>query len=82
MTGSSPQIQTVTNLAGGESIILNYAVDTTPLPLGIYILTAEAPLVGDVDPDDNTYPPAGTIISITETIEGDVTGDFKVVFAR
>ena len=78
ISGNPPQTQTVTDLPEGETTILNYTWDTTPVPLGTYILTVEAILGGDVDPDDNTYPPVGTIISITETIEGDVNGDFTV----
>jgi hypothetical protein len=78
ISGNPPQTQTVTALPGGGATILNYTWDTTPVSKGTYVVTAEAPLVGDVDPNDNTYPPVGSIISITETIEGDVNGDFIV----
>jgi len=78
ITGNPPQTRTITDLPGGEAIILNYTWDTTPVPLGTYILTAEATLEGDVDPTDNTYPPLGTIITVIETIEGDLNGDFTI----
>jgi len=78
ITGNPPQTQTVTDLPGGEAIILNYPWDTRPITLGTYILTAEATLEGDVDPADNTYPPLGTIITVIETIKGDINGDFTI----
>ena len=76
--GNPHLTQTITELPAGESTTLTYSWDTTPVPLGIYTVTAEAILEGDVDPDDNTYPPPGITITITETIEGDINGDFTV----
>ena len=78
MTGNPPQTQMVTDLPGGAAIILNYTWDTTPVARGTYVLTAEATLEGDVDPADNTYPPLGSLITVIETIEGDINGDFQV----
>lgn len=78
ITGNPPQIQRVTELPGGVAVVLNYTWDTRPVPLGTYILTAEAPLEGDVDPTDNTYPPLGTILTVIETIKGDINGDFTI----
>lgn len=47
--------QTVMNLAGGGSQILNYAWDTTSLPIGEYTLTATATMVlGQIDMSDLT----------------------------
>lgn len=47
--------QTVLNLPGGGSQILNFAWDTTPLQMGQYTLTATATEIpGEIDYNDNT----------------------------
>ena len=47
--------KTVVNLAGGDSEILTFAWDTTPVPVGEYNLTGTASAVyGEIDFNDNT----------------------------
>ena len=56
-SGSNPVdgTKTVTNLPPGQSQVLTYAWDTTPLQTGEYTLTATATQVpGETDLDDNT----------------------------
>jgi general secretion pathway protein D len=53
--GSVIGTQTVINLPGGGSQILNFAWDTTPLQMGQHTLTATATaIVGEIDYNDNT----------------------------
>jgi hypothetical protein len=67
--------QTVSNLATGTSITLNFIWDTTGLAKGNYTLWVSASIVTDeIEIYDNTL--VNGLVRIT--IPGDVTGDFKV----
>jgi hypothetical protein len=69
------ETKTNINLAPGATASLIFTLDTTPLPKGVYTISTTAqPVPGETNTADNTY----TDGTITETILGDVTGDFKV----
>jgi hypothetical protein len=69
------ETKTNINLAPGATVSLIFTLDTTPLPKGIYtISTTATTLPGETNTADNTFIDG----TITETILGDVTGDFKV----
>jgi len=70
-------IDTKTNitLSPGTSTHLIFILNTTPLPKGVYTISATATTVpGETSTADNTFT-AGTI---TETIAGDIDGNFEV----
>jgi hypothetical protein len=69
------ETKTVRNLAPAALLSLNFTWDTTPVAKGKYTLSAMAhPLPDETNTVDNTF----TDGIITETIRGDVNGDFKV----
>ena len=63
------------NLPPGETTHLIFTLNTKPLPKGIYTISVTATtLPGETRTEDNTF----TDGTITETLLGDVNGDFKV----
>jgi hypothetical protein len=69
------ETKTNINLAPGATVSLIFTLDTTPLPKGVYTISTTAePVPGETNIADNTFVDG----TITETILGDVTGDFKV----
>jgi hypothetical protein len=69
------ETKTNINLAPGATVSLIFTLDTTPLPKGVYTISTTAePVPGETNIADNTFIDG----TITETILGDVTGDFKV----
>jgi hypothetical protein len=67
--------QVAKDLTPAASLILTFEWDTTPVPKGKYTIRATAhPLPGETNTEDNTY----TDGAITETIQGDVDGNFEV----
>jgi len=67
--------QLVKDLTPAASLILMFEWDTTPAPKGKYTIRARAhPLPSETNTEDNTY----TDGTITETIQGDVDGNFEV----
>jgi len=68
------ETKTLTNLPPGIHTI-QYSWDTTPIPKGTYTINVEATTVlGETDTGDNIH----TDGTITETILGDVNGDWEV----
>jgi hypothetical protein len=74
--GETPiDTKTVADLTSMETRTYTFSLDTTPIPKGTYTISATAvPAQGEIDPADNTLIDG----TITETIRGDVNGDFKV----
>jgi len=69
------QTQTVTDLSPADSRTVLFTWDTTPIPKGNYTIKAYAhPVTGEITLENNLLIGG----SITETIIGDVTGDYKV----
>jgi hypothetical protein len=69
------ETKTNINLAPGATVSLIFTLDTTPLSKGVYTISTTAePVPGETNIADNTFVDG----TITETILGDVTGDFKV----
>jgi hypothetical protein len=69
------ETKTNINLAPGATVSLIFTLDTTPLSKGVYTISTTAqPVPGETNIADNTFIDG----TITETILGDVTGDFKV----
>jgi hypothetical protein len=67
--------QVVKDLTPSTSLILTFTWDTTPVPKGKYTIRATAhPLPSETNTEDNTF----TDGIITETIQGDVDGNFEV----
>lgn len=63
--------KTVLNLPGGESQILNFAWDTTSIPIGPYTLAATATTVlGEIDTSDNTLSVSVYVGTIDIAITG------------
>jgi hypothetical protein len=69
------ETKTNINLPAGATTRLTFTLNTLPLQKGVYtISTTATPTPGETNIVDNTFIDG----IITETIRGDVTGDFKV----
>lgn len=69
------ETQTATDLPPANSRNVTFTWDTTPIPKGNYTIKAYAhPVTGEITLENNLLIGG----SITETIIGDVTGDYKV----
>jgi hypothetical protein len=67
--------QVVKDLTSATSLILMFQWDTTSVPKGKYTIRAEAhPLPSETNTEDNSYVDG----TVTETIQGDVDGNFEV----